>query len=96
MKSVLRLSALAAKLGLLVVALLMLVYPEAIFAAGGYAKCSNGSRVGCSGYRCVCTDNAGCTEYDQYGRIVRVISCPSGTEEGGGGDGGGDIAPILD
>lgn len=94
MKTALRLWVLATKLGLLIVALLLLAYPDTIFAASGYANCRGGSRVGCSGYRCLCIDDAGCTEYDQYGRIVRVIACPSGDEEGGGG--GGDISPILD
>jgi hypothetical protein len=62
---------------LLAALVLITSMPTAVLAATGTASCAGGQTVSCSAYKCVCTDNDGCTAYDSAGNKVEDIPCPA-------------------
>jgi hypothetical protein len=55
---------------LLLAATWLLVKPLTVFAATGSAKCGSGPTVTCNAFRCDCTDNVGCTGYDEDNHVI--------------------------
>ncbi len=66
--------------GLLFAIALLMIRPFVSIAANGTAKCAGHEDVSCSAFRCDCTDNIGCTGYDENGHEIQSQSppCPSG------------------
>jgi hypothetical protein len=61
---------------LLLAAVWLLPQSQNLLAATGTANCPGGITVSCNAYRCVCTDNVGCTGYDASGNIIESQTKP--------------------
>lgn len=48
-----------------------------------WAQCGEDSYIECSGYRCVATDQVGCTCYNQAGGVTSRHSCREASPGGG-------------